>query len=380
MGRVKDGFDLAILGEGEETFLELIEKVYSDQSWKDIQGIAFLNQEGKIVKTPVRKRIANIDDIPLPDWDSWCIQEYIARQQSSGINLGRTLPILGSRGCPYACTFCSNDNMWTRRYIMRNPKLLVDEMEYFKNKYNVSNFAFMDSTFIINRKKTLAFSRELINRNLKISYQLPAGTRCESFNEELAFALDQSGLKNFAFAPESGSPEILKAIKKHIDLDQFYKVVRMVLKTNMTVGCFFVIGFPDDNKQTLKATLRSIRKLSLMGVHDITVSQFTPYPGSPEFNKLKEKGIIGEDLKELDNIVDFYSMSDNSYCEAIVSKKLYYWMLWAYINFYIISFLYRPWRLIKNFLTYFTQGKENTRYMRLVNEFLVNRRKWKTKQ
>jgi len=377
---LKDGFDVVIAGEGEETFLELVTKIVNSQSWKSIHGIVYLDHENNLVKTPFRRRITEIEDIPYPDWDNWCIEEYISNQQTSGINLGRTMPILGSRGCPYACTFCSNEGMWTRRYIMRNPKSIVDEMAYYQSKYNISNFAFMDSTFIINKKKTLRFANELIHRKLDITYQLPAGTRCEPFDEELTIALEKSGLKNFALAPESGSTQVLKTIKKQINLETFYKVVRLVLKTDMTVACFIVIGFPYDNTKTLKSSLRLVRKLALMGVHDITVSQFTPYPGSIEFEKLIANGGISDKLEELDDIVDFYSLSEKSYCEEVPSKKLYRWMLWLYLNFYVISFIMRPWRVMYNFWTYFTKGCENTRYMRLFNELLINRRKWKTKK
>ena len=90
--------------------------------------------------------------------------------------------------------------MWTRRYIIREGKAIVDEMEYMKNKYNVNGFSFFDSTFIVSRSKTLHFCTELVDRNLDISFQLPAGTRCEVFDDEMAFALEEAGLKNFSFA------------------------------------------------------------------------------------------------------------------------------------------------------------------------------------
>ena len=174
--------------------------------------------------------------------------------QVTGINLGRQMPILGSRGCPYDCKFCSNVGMWTRRYIMRDPNALVDEMQHMKEKFDVSGFTFMDLTFVVNRKKTLAFANELIARGLGITYQLPAGTRCEAFDDELAGALDRSGLKNFAFAPESGSEEILKAIRKQVNIGEFLEATRVALRTSMTIGCFIVIGFPEDSPRTMKQT------------------------------------------------------------------------------------------------------------------------------
>ncbi|MBI4698275.1 MAG: cobalamin B12-binding domain-containing protein [Nitrospirae bacterium] len=371
--------DVAVRGEGEETFLELIRKIENSQSWDAIDGIAFLNREGQLVINKPRERIKDINNIPCPDWDSWCIEKYIEHQQVSGINLGRSMPILGSRGCPYACTFCSSERMWTRRYIMRDGKAIVDEMEQMKNKYNVTGFSFFDSTFIINRSKMLGFCKELINRKLDVSYQLPAGTRCEVFDDELALNLEKSGLKNFSFAPESGSDLIRKAVNKQIGLDTFFNAVKAVKKTKMTVGCFIVIGFPEDNKHTLRQTLSLVRKLALMGLDDVTVSKFTPYPGSVYFDALLEKGYISEQLNELQNIIHFYSSGGISYSRSLTDKQIYRWMNWLYINFYVISFIVRPWKFINNFREYFSKGVERTRYMRFFSEIFVNRKKWKKK-
>ena len=245
-------FDVVVKGEGEETFLELVERFEAGKPWQDVDGITWRGGDGQLVSTPPRRRVGSIDDLPTPDWDSWCIEAYIGEHQVTGVNLGRAIPILGSRGCPYRCTFCSNEQMWTRRYIMRDAVALVDEMEDMKQRYGVSCFTFMDSTFVINRAKTLAFCEELVRRNLGVTYQLPAGTRCEAFDEELVRALEASGLRNFAFAPESGSAEVRKAIRKQMELPRFLEAVKLVLRTRMTVGCFFVVGFPEDTPQSLE--------------------------------------------------------------------------------------------------------------------------------
>ncbi len=375
---LKDGiFDVVVLREGEETFLELANKVKNNQPWHEIEGIAYKDTNNIVAKNGPRKRVTDIDSFPYPDWDNWYIEKYIEHQQVSGINLGRSMPILGSRGCPYMCTFCSNKCMWTRRYIMRDGKAIVDEMEYMKNKYNVNGFSFFDSTFIVNHKKTISFCQELINRNLNISYQLPAGTRCEVFDDELVVALEKSGLKNFSFAVESGSEKIRNIIKKQINLYNLFKAVKSVRKTKMTVGCFIVIGFPEDNKESMTQTLSLVRKLAFMGLDDVTVSKFTPYPCSEYFDQLNKKGFFSKELEELNNIISFFSSGGRSYCESLNAKQTYRWMIWMYINFYLISFIVRPWKLVKNFWDYFSKGVETTRYMRFFSEMFVNRRKWK---
>lgn len=374
---LKEGFDVIVTGEGEETFLELCKLHLAGEDWSQINGVAYLNKEGKLQNNPARKRVTDVDAFPHPDWDEWCIEEYISHNQVTGINLGRSAPILGSRGCPYACKFCSNPGMWTRRYIMRSPEGLVNEMEEMKNKYNLSGFTFMDSTFIVNRKKTLDFTNELINRNLNVSYQLPAGTRCEAFDTELAHKLDQSGLRNFAFAPESGSEEILKVIKKQVSMEGLLAAARTVMKTKMTIGCFIVIGFPEDTPSTLRETVHLLRKLALLGIHDVTVSKFTPYPGSVYFDELESEGKVRPDMNDLGKVINFYSDSHESHCRVIGSKKLHHWMLWMYLNFYVLSFIARPWRPFMNLVYFFTKkGYESTRYMRLFNELIFNRGKW----
>ena len=284
-----DSIDVVVLGEGEETFLNLIECIDKNLDYRNVKGIAYKNENGNIIMNERRTRITNIDDIPYPDWDNWSINEYIDHQQITGVNLGRGIPILGTRGCPYECTFCSNDRMWTKRFIMRSPKNLVDEMEFMKKKYNVTAFSFMDSTFIINNKKIIAFCEELIKRDIGVSYQLPAGTRCEAINQELVNFLAKSGLEKLSLAPESGSEEIRNIIKKKINYKKFIEVVKMLSKSKISVGCFIVIGFPEDNKKTIWQTIQLIFKLAALGVDDITVSQFTPYPGSVIYEELLKK-------------------------------------------------------------------------------------------
>jgi radical SAM superfamily enzyme YgiQ (UPF0313 family) len=369
-------FDLVVRGEGEETFLELADRVRAGRDWRDIQGIAYLAPEGHVVVTAARRRMTAIDDLPHPDWDAWSIEAYIAAHQVTGINLGRSMPILGSRGCPFECTFCSNPEMWTQRYLMRSPSGLVDEMQHMKTRYNVTGFTFMDSTFVVHRRKTMEFANELIRRDLGVGYQLPAGTRCEAFDEQLATALDRSGLKNFAFAPESGDEETLKAIKKQVSLPRLVEAVRLVLRTNMTVACFIVIGFPEDTRAGLRRTLRLVRRLARMGVHDVTISKFTPYPGTAYFRRLFADKAFDASAEELHRVISFYSSKGKSYTPGVSSRELHLRMLWMYLNFYVLSFAIRPWRVVRNFWQYFRDGVENARYMRFFTEIAYLRRTW----
>ena len=381
---LKDGLvDIVVMGEGEETFAEILAVHERGESCLELEGIAYLNKVGcnigEVTVNEKRNRIRAIDDFPYPDWEQWSIREYIDYGQVTGVNLGMAIPILGSRGCPYECTFCSNKDMWTKRYIMRSAKGIVAEMRYMQEQYDVSVFNFMDSTFIINKHKISQFCEELIQSGLNIEYQLPAGTRSEALTDEVIKLLESSGLRNIGLAPESGSEMIRKIVKKNINYDDFINTVKSLKRSKITASCFMVIGFPEDDYGTLRESSRLIRKLAILGIDDITVSQFTPYPGSEYYRQLVASGKIYDQYDRLSDIVNFYSSEPRNYAENINDGDLYKIMVRMYLQFYLLSFLVRPWRVVYNFYHYFRSGRENTKYVKFFTELFFVRKRFSAK-
>jgi len=376
---LKEGlFDVVVRGEGEETFFELVSRYNSQQDWHTVDGTACLNSAGEYVLNSPRKRITNIDELPWPDWDSWNVENYISAKQIPGVQGDRTIQLLANRGCPYSCTFCSSPQMWTTRYVMRSPKSIVDEMELYKKKYQIKEFSFMDLTFVVNRRQILEFTNEILQRKLDIRYQLPAGTRSEALDDEVVKGLAESGLRNFALAPESASDEIRRVTRKKVKLSDLEAAIERALKAKLNLCVFFVVGFPEDNRETVKETIRYVRKLARMGVHDVAISKFTPYPGSQYYFDLAKAGKLTLDFSSPENMIDFFSAEAKSFCPALSSRELHWLMMWGLINFYGLSLLFHPWRLVSNIWQYFARGVENTRYMRVFSELFFDRRRWKS--
>ena len=369
-------FDVVVLGEGEDTFVELLRARAAGRPLGEVKGIAF--REGdRVVNTGLSARRRDIDTIPLPEWESFPIREYITRHQTNGINLGRSMPMLGTRGCPFQCTFCSNPAMWTQRWIARDPKRLADEMELYVRRYAVTNFDFQDLTAIVKRQWIVDFCRELIARDLNITWQMPSGTRAEVFDAEVADLLYRSGCRALAFAPESGSPKILKAVKKQVDLDHMLTAMRAAVRRGLKLSCFIVIGFPDDTPGTLRQTLSLIRRMAVLGVYDVAVSKFVPYPGSELFRRLQREGKIELDDAFFVSPMDFYTAKAPSYADAVSSRRLYRTMMWFFVNFYVISFALRPWRVVRALVRAAITGREETRYAKWFVDVYFTRRRWR---
>jgi anaerobic magnesium-protoporphyrin IX monomethyl ester cyclase len=289
--------DVVVMGEGEETLLELLEVYEADRSPAAVAGIAHRGPDGAPCRTPRRNRIREIDAIPWPAWDLFDVRAYAERNFTMGLQIEDTppaLPLLATRGCPYQCTFCTSPRMWTTAYETRDPRDVVDEIASYVRDYGVRNFPFQDLTAIIKKDWIVAFCRELLDRGLDIHWQLPAGTRSEAVDAEVAELLQRTGMAHMAYAPEAGSLRVRKAVKKRVVAERFFQSVEAACAAGLHVQVFFVMGFPEEETRDLRATLGMIAKLAWMGVEDVAVSHYMPYPGSEMYDDLLECGKVDQ--------------------------------------------------------------------------------------
>lgn len=342
--------DIVVLGEGEETLVDLIGALEKSRPFKEVAGVAFRGLEGETVFTPRRERILAIDDIPQPAWDLIPLETYLSGGYSFGVNIGRTIPIIATRGCPYQCTFCSNPFMWTTQWLARKPELVVQEMEEYIQKYRVQNFDFYDLTAIVKRDWIIQFCNLLIARNLNITWQLPSGTRSEALDREVTGLLYRSGCRNLSYAPESGSPEILKRIKKKIVLEKMLSSMRASVDNKINIKANIIVGFPGERLKNILETYRFIMRMARIGVDDVGVWTFSAYPGSEIFHDLQKETRLPEFND--DYFFSLLSYSDlrnvTSWNEHFSHRELKYLRLLGLILFYTTKYTIRPAKLFRN--------------------------------
>jgi radical SAM superfamily enzyme YgiQ (UPF0313 family) len=305
---------------------------------------------GEVVRNATRKRIREIDAIPEPDWDSFPVRNYIDAAMTHGANLGRSMPILASRGCPYDCTFCSSPYMWTTRWLARDPDAVIAEMKKYIREYQVTNFDFEDLTAIVDKKWILEFTRKLKEADLGITWQLPSGTRSEAIDYEVCQALHDSGCAIITYAPESGSPPELKRIRKKVKLDRMVESMKGAREAGMDIKCHFICGLPGGDWGDVRRTLLFMARLSWIGVNDCSYFGYSPYPGATLFKDLEKEGKVAltdEYFKQMYVSTDVGNTK--SYADYISPRQLRLTILLGYMVFYGCNCLFHPIRSAKLF-------------------------------
>ena len=327
--------DALVLGEGEEIVIDLLRALRDEQPLDDICGIAYRSGDDVVVN-PRRQRATEIDDIAWPAWHLFALDTYDEHRWQGGMySSTKSVPILATRGCPYQCTYCSAPNMWTPRWIPRDPAKVADEIQYYFDHFGVRNFPFQDLTAIIRREWIVDFCNELLDRGLQITWQMPTGTRSEAIDAEVAGLLRRTGMISMAYAPESGSEETRRLIKKKMKTDRLFQSMRAALAEGLNVTVFLVIGFPHDTEEHLRENLPFLDAMADIGITDVAVGFYMALPGTQMFDSLYDNRKIVINRKYFRHILAATSLwSTSTYNEHLSNVELTMWKVRMFRRFY----------------------------------------------
>lgn len=338
--------DACVLGEGEITFVELLRAVEEGAPLAGLPGVA-ARSAAPVPLRPIRRKRAPLPTIAEPAWDLFPIERYIAGGHNHGVVRGRTMPILASRGCPYQCTFCSSPAMWTTKWAARAPEDVVAEMRRYVDRYRANDFAFYDLTTIIRRDWIVAFCRLLVLSGLEVTWQLPSGTRSEAIDAEVAELLHRSGCRNLNYAPESGSPAVLRRIKKRVALPRMLGSMRDAVGAGLAVKTNIILGFPGETLAEVGETYRFIAQVAALGVEAVSIFPFCPYPGSELFEQLRREGRVELSDAYFDGLVYTDLASLSSYDEHLGTTALKALVLGGNAVFFAVQLGTHPRRVLE---------------------------------
>ena len=271
------GLDVVVRREGEETLIELADKLQSQSNLSGVLGITYRSGD-KIVRNQDRPFIEDLDALPFP-------AHHLMPLENLKHNGKIIFPLVSSRGCVFWCDFCSTVRMFGRGYRMRSAKNVVDEMQLVHDKYGIDQVTFYDDAFSVDRNRVVKICEELRARNLQMKWD--CGTRVDMVDRELMQTMRDAGCFAVWLGVESGSEAILGAMNKRIKLDQ----TRLAYKTAHQLGLMtianVVLGFPGETEQTAKETIRFVKELN---PDDVGFYIATPYPGTPMYEQVKKNG------------------------------------------------------------------------------------------
>ncbi|MDD4353622.1 MAG: radical SAM protein [Candidatus Nanoarchaeia archaeon] len=307
--------DIGVIGEGEETFLELIKLYLKNQKFTisglaKIKGIGYWNNNLKFTKK--RELMPNIDIIPLPDRSLFKIDSDEAYMFSS-------------RGCPYKCVFCASSRLW-EKVRFHSAKYVFNEIKELINKYHVKKISFWDDLFIANKQRVKELVKLLEKEKITGTVEFHVRARANLVDDAICSLLKKMNVKSVSMGLESGSPKILNYLKgDSVNVAHNFNAVETIKKYGMYCSASFVIGTPLDTKETIMETLNFIKKSKL---DDFEVYTLTPFPGTPVWDYAIKKKLISKKISNFNwkNLDIDYSKSHqyNIHMASNITKEELY--------------------------------------------------------
>lgn len=289
--------DAVCIGEAEVSFPFVVEALQNGADLKFIRGIAFKDDEGKIIINPDAEKIKDLDSLPFPDQSLFPYEKYF---KEKGF---RELSVITSRGCPGQCTFCQPtiEKMFGKKIRFSGSDSVVDQIRNLKERFKLDFFVISDDTFITNKKRVMELCERIVSEKIHIFWRCQ--TRISLLDREIIRAMKRAGCFVIALGVETGSQAILDCLQKNIKVEQIKGVFRICHQEGMLTHAYLMIGSPGENRKTIEKT-KSLLKDIKPFTSNICVT--TPYPGTYLYDTLKKENLLE------DNIWDNYDhlMSD----------------------------------------------------------------------
>jgi anaerobic magnesium-protoporphyrin IX monomethyl ester cyclase len=272
--------DGVVLGEAEAVFVDL-----ASSDWSGIEGLAF-KRDGVIQISPRTKYVEDLDRLPFPAWDMVAPRCYVAGEYIRGGDPFFT--VLASRGCPFDCAYCPYPVAQGHKWRARSAKNIADEIQFLIEKHGMKGVLFRDPEFTLNRSRVEQICHEIGSRGLKFAWRCE--TRIDTVDRALLTMMAEAGCVGINFGIETTQPESLARIgRKPVLESEMIEVIAHCRKLHLETFCFFMIGLPDDDAESV---MRNILFSVSLDPELAQFTAYTPYPGTRLGSYFRESGLM----------------------------------------------------------------------------------------
>lgn len=293
----KTEVDIAVMGEGDITIVEILEALKGLKSLENVHGI-YYKKENKIFATPKRLLIPDINKIPLPNWELFDMKIYLSNAIYD-VPTPYPLPkeeirafvVNTARGCPFKCSFCYHV-FRGEKYRYRSPESILAEIKTLQEKYGINYINFYDELTFFSKRQANEFVDKVLESGLKFFWN--ADVRADLFTEddfEILKKLKKAGCIGLGYSLESGNPDILKSMNKRLKVEDFISQKKALDLVEIKTFTSLVLGYPQETLKTLKQTFDICYELNVYP----SAGYLLPQPKTPMYEAAKKKGIIKDD-------------------------------------------------------------------------------------
>lgn len=274
------GADFLIIGEGEQTTLELYQAIIRNSDVSEIAGIAYLENK-TVIKTPARVKMKSLKELPLPNRAAIPVEKYLETWKT--YHGKSSMTVSTQRGCPYTCKWCSTA-VYGQSYRRRPADQVAAELKMLKETYNPDSIWFVDDVFTVSHKWLEQFHAEIIQLDAIIPFECI--TRAERLNDNVLQLLKEAGCYRIWIGAESGSQKIIDAMDRRVEVDVVKTAIQKTNALGMESGTFIMVGYPGEDEEDINKT---IDYLKAANPTHFTITVAYPIKGTSLYDEIKDK-------------------------------------------------------------------------------------------
>jgi len=276
-------FDVAVVGEGEEALVALLQAFDDEKPLKEVPSILYRDEDSiqtKILQTPKLPANKHLDHLPIPAWDLLPDFPKAYRPAVYDFPSSPVASIAASRGCPFHCKFCDTSTFGdaVRAY---SPKRVFEIMQHLQQTYGIKHILFVDDLFTASRKRTMELCELIIDSGMSMTWS--CASRVDVVKPDVLAMMKKAGCWEISFGLESGSNELLQQMDKSAAVERSVQALQWTHDAGIRSKGLFMLGYPGENLNTIEDTKEFVQDNPLTIMH---LTKFTPYPGSPIYRDI----------------------------------------------------------------------------------------------